>query len=521
MNTLSSARSVAIYVGPVRSLRSASVLAHDQAKSSIAEEHKTYDEIPRPNKFKFMRAFMPGGEFQNASITEYTSAMRKRYGDIYVMPGMFGRKDWVTTFNTKDIEMVFRNEGIWPRRDGLDSIIYFREHVRPDVYGEVQGLVASQNEAWGKLRSAINPIFMQPRGLRMYYEPLSNINNEFIERIKEIRDPKTLEVPEDFTDEISRLVFESLGLVAFDRQMGLIRKNRDNPDALTLFQTSRDIFRLTFKLDIQPSMWKIISTPTYRKMKRTLNDSLNVAQKMLKENQDALEKRRQAGEKINSNSMLERLMEIDTKVAVIMSLDILFAGVDATATLLSAVLLCLSKHPDKQAKLREELLSIMPTKDSLLNEENMKDMAYLRAVIKETLRYYPNGLGTMRTCQNDVILSGYRVPKGTTVLLGSNVLMKESKYYPRPDEFLPERWLRDPETGKKMQVSPFTFLPFGFGPRMCIGKRVVDLEMETTVAKLIRNFHVEFNRDASRPFKTMFVMEPAITFPFKFTDVEQ
>lgn len=214
-------------------------------------------------------------------------------------------------------------------------------------------------------------------------------------------------------------------------------------------------------------------------------------------------------------------MEIDPKVAVIMSLDILFAGVDATATLLSAVLLCLSKHPDKQAKLREELLSIMPTKDSLLNEENMKDMPYLRAVIKETLRYYPNGFGTMRTCQNDVILSGYRVPKGTTVLLGSNVLMKEATYYPRPDEFLPERWLRDPETGKKMQVSPFTFLPFGFGPRMCIGKRVVDLEMETTVAKLIRNFHVEFNRDASRPFKTMFVMEPAITFPFKFTDIEQ
>lgn len=347
------------------------------------------------------------------------------------------------------------------------------------------------------------------------------INSILLCSIKEIRDPKTLEVPEDFTDEISRLVFESLGLVAFDRQMGLIRKNRDNSDALTLFQTSRDIFRLTFKLDIQPSMWKIISTPTYRKMKRTLNDSLNVAQKMLKENQDALEKRRQAGEKINSNSMLERLMEIDPKVAVIMSLDILFAGVDATATLLSAVLLCLSKHPDKQAKLREELLSIMPTKDSLLNEENMKDMPYLRAVIKETLRYYPNGLGTMRTCQNDVILSGYRVPKGTTVLLGSNVLMKEATYYPRPDEFLPERWLRDPETGKKMQVSPFTFLPFGFGPRMCIGKRVVDLEMETTVAKLIRNFHVEFNRDASRPFKTMFVMEPAITFPFKFTDIEQ
>ncbi|KAH8291515.1 hypothetical protein KR054_012298 [Drosophila jambulina] len=521
MNTLNSVRCLAIATGPLHSLRSASALAQSQVKANVSEESKAYNEIPRPSKLKFMRAFMPGGEFFNASVTDYTTTMRKRYGDIFIMPGMFGRKDWVTTFNTKDIEMVFRNEGIWPHRDGLDSIVYFRTHVRPDVYGEVQGLVASQDESWGKLRSAMNPIFMQPRGLRMYYEPLSNINNEFIERIKEIRNPKTLEVPENFMDEVSRMIFESLALVAFDRQMGLIRKNRDNPDAMTLFQTTRDIFRLTFSLDFQPSMWKIISTPTYRKMKRTLNDSLDVAQKILRENQEVLEKRRAAGENINSNSMLERLMEINPKVAVIMSLDILFAGVDATATLLAAVLLCLSKHPEKQLKLREELLRIMPTKDTLLNEETMKDMPYLRAVIKETLRYYPNGLGTMRTCPSDVVLSGYNVPKGTTVLMGANVLMKDPIFYPRPDEFLPERWLRDPETGKKMQVSPFTYLPFGFGPRMCIGKRVVDLEVETSVAKLIRNFQVEFNRDASQPFKTMFVMEPAINFPFKFTDIEK
>ncbi|KAH8252472.1 hypothetical protein KR032_000221 [Drosophila birchii] len=517
MNTINTVRCRAIAAGPLQSLRSVSAVTQTQVKADVSENLKPFKEIPRPSKLKFMRAFMPGGEFYNSSITEYSSAMRKRYGDIFIMPGMFGRNDWVATFNTKDIEMVFRNEGIWPRRDGLDSLVYFRKHERPDIYGELEGLVAAQDENWGKLRSAVNPIFMQPRGLRMYYEPLSNINNE----IKEIRDPKTLEVPDNFMDEVNRMMFESLALVAFDRQMGLIRKNRDNPDALTLFQTSREIVRLAFKLDFQPSMWKIIATPTYRKMKKTLNDSLDVTQKLLKENQEELEKRRKAGENINNNSMLERLMEIDPKIAVIMGLDILFAGVDATAILLSAVLLCLSKHPEKQLKLREELLRIMPTKDTLLNEETMKDMPYLRAVIKETLRYYPNGFGTMRSCHNDVVLSGYNVPKGTTVLLCSNVLMKDPIFYPRAEEFLPERWLRDPDTNKKMQVSPFTYLPFGFGPRMCIGKRVVDLEIETSVAKLIRNFQVEFHRDASRPYKSMFLMEPAINFPFKFSDIKQ
>ncbi|KAH8280332.1 hypothetical protein KR018_002884, partial [Drosophila ironensis] len=486
---------------------------------NATSEARSFKEIPRPGKWEFMRAFLPGGEFHDVSATDFATVMRKRYGDIYIMPGLFGRPDWVTTFNTKDIEMVFRNEGIWPARETFASFTYFRTDVRPDVYGENLGLVASQSEAWGKMRSAMNPIFMQPKGLKAYYQPLSHINNEFIERIKETRDGN-LEVDENFMEEINRLIFESLCLVAFDREMGLIRRNRDNPEALALFQTSKDILQYIFELDIQPSMWRIVSTPAYRKMVRGLNESLDVAQKLLRDTQDSLKKRQEAGEEINKNSMLQRMMEVDPKMATIMSLDILFAGVDATSILLSAVLLCLAKNPEKQAKLREELLKIMPTKETPLNDENMKEMPYLRAVIKEALRYYPNGLGHLRTCPKDVTLSGYNVPRGAQVLVASNVLLSEPSYYPQPEKFLPERWLRDPQSGKKTPINSFSYLPFGFGPRMCIGKRLVDLQMETSVAKLIRNFQVEFNYDASKPYKSLITMQAAIPFRFKFSDLD-
>ncbi|XP_030388539.1 probable cytochrome P450 12d1 proximal, mitochondrial [Scaptodrosophila lebanonensis] len=480
-----------------------------------------YSQLPRPRKLQFMRSFLPGGEFHDVSLAKFAMAMRKRYGDIFIMPGMFGRKDWVVVFNTKDIETACRNEGVWPHREGFDSIEYFRTHIRPDVYNESKGLIATQKEEWSRLRSAMNPIFMQPKSLKMYIEPLSNINNEFIERIKEIRDPKTLEVPDNFHEEMCRVIFESVALIAFNRQMGIIRKQRDNPDALTLFRTSREIFRYTFQLDMTPSLWKILPTPTYRKMVRALNESANVAMKIVEESRQLLERRKQAGEDFSQASMMERLLEIDPKIAVIMGLDILFAGVDASSILLSSLLLCLSKNPDKQQKLREEVLRIMPTKDTPLDEQRMKDMPYLRAVIKESQRYYPNGFGTFRQCVNDVTLSGYNIPQGTQILLAYNALCRDSKHFPREDQFLPERWLRDPETGKKEQISPFAFLPFGFGPRMCIGKRVVDLEMETTLAKLIRNFNIEFNYDASQPYKSFFVSEPAIPFRFKFTDVEK
>ena len=57
------------------------------------------------------------------------------------------------------------------------------------------------------------------------------------------------------------------------------------------------------------------------------------------------------------------------------------------------------------------------------------------------------------------------------------------KYFPQPDKYIPERWLKDgPYSNKK--THPFTTLPFGFGPRMCVGRRFADLEIETLVAKV-------------------------------------
>lgn len=101
-----------------------------------------------------------------------------------------------------------------------------------------------------------------------------------------------------------RLVFESLDLVAFDRPMGLISRNRDDPDALTVFQNTKHVqmFRYAFQLNIQPLMWRFTYTPTFRKMMRLLDDILMLSQKMIKDTEDSVEKRRQAGEEVNDRS---------------------------------------------------------------------------------------------------------------------------------------------------------------------------------------------------------------------------
>lgn len=170
-----------------------------------------------------------------------------------------------------------------------------------------------------------------------------------------------------------------------------------------------------------------------------------------------------------------------------------------TSTIFTGVLLCIATNPEKQEILREEIKSILPTKNSELTVENMKNMPYLRACIKESIRLYPIGPGTIRRTNQNLEIDGYFVPSGTDFSMQTEMLMRESEYFSEAEKFIPERWLREGNPAKSQCPAatksdhPFVYLPFGFGPRMCVGKRIVDLELEIGITKILRNYKVEYN----------------------------
>lgn len=170
-------------------------------------------------------------------------------------------------------------------------------------------------------------------------------------------------------------------------------------------------------------------------------------------------------------------------------------------------------------------MKILPSEDSELTVENMKHMPYLRACIKESIRLYPIGPGTLRRTNQDLEIDGFRIPKGTDVSMNTEELMRESRHFPDADKFIPERWLRDDNNLKaecpvvKKAKHPFVYLPFGFGPRMCVGKRIVDLELEIGLTKILRNFKVEYNYPPEEVFTSVLLNIPKAPLRFKFTDV--
>ncbi|KAI0796907.1 cytochrome P450 [Abortiporus biennis] len=176
-------------------------------------------------------------------------------------------------------------------------------------------------------------------------------------------------------------------------------------------------------------------------------------------------------------------------------LNILLAGRDTTAATITFLMYFLSQYPEVMRRLREEVLTVVGlTKRP--NLEDMKEMKYLRAVINETLRLYPpvplNFRFSIRdtTVPNNEDSTGvpFFVPAGTGIMYSPFLMQRRKDYWgPDADEFDPDRFL-DERAQKYLTPNPHIFLPFGAGPRICLGQQFAYNEMIFVMIRLMQNF---------------------------------
>lgn len=121
----------------------------------------------------------------------------------------------------------------------------------------------------------------------------------------------------------------------------------------------------------------------------------------------------------------------------------------------------------------------------------------------------------------DLVLSGYEIPKGTGVLMCVMAASNSENYFPQASEYLPERWLKSREDAcPHMKANnPFVYLPFGFGPRTCIGKRIAEMEIECLLIKLLRNYEVHWESKEPIRYKSNLILVPDDNLRFKFVKI--
>lgn len=164
------------------------------------------------------------------------------------------------------------------------------------------------------------------------------------------------------------------------------------------------------------------------------------------------------------------------------TLTLLAAGHATTANTLSWTFYLLSNHPEVRAKLLDELARVLggrpPTVDDLAR------LPYLDLVVKESMRLYPPAWMQPRYTVDDFEYGGYRIKRGTIILLSQWVTHRLPDLWPEPEAFKPERF--DPETGQKYH--PQAYFPFGAGSRICIGMPFANLEARILLATILQRY---------------------------------
>lgn len=170
-----------------------------------------------------------------------------------------------------------------------------------------------------------------------------------------------------------------------------------------------------------------------------------------------------------------------------------FGAIDTEASVLEYAMVELMRRPDAMRKLQAEVRSIVPRDQELVSEANLSGMAYLRAVIKESLRLHPVApLLAPHLSMSACEINGSVVPAGVRVLINIWAIGRDARYWDDAEAFVPERFL---DGGGAADVSfrgnDFQYLPFGAGRRMCPGMNFGLATVELMLSNLMHRFDWE------------------------------
>jgi cytochrome P450 len=166
-------------------------------------------------------------------------------------------------------------------------------------------------------------------------------------------------------------------------------------------------------------------------------------------------------------------------------ITILLAGHETTASTLSWTWYLLSGHPEPAAAIHAEAVEVLG--DRTPGHEDLARLPYTTTVIQEAMRLYPPVWGLTRRSLAADEVGGYRVPAGADVMISPYTLHRHPGFWPHPDQFRPERFA----TSAAVTAHRYAYIPFGAGPRVCVGSHLGMMEATLIAAMVAREFRFE------------------------------
>ena len=347
------------------------------------------------------------------------------------------------------------------------------------------GLLISEGEAWRKQRRALAPLFT-PRTVASFAGDMSAAADALVARWLRRRDGRPL----DIQPEMARVTLDVLGKTIFSDGLG--RDPTEFMTALTRYFDTvgrLDPFDLLDFPEWLPRLSSMRSRPALRFFGEVVDALVERRKRLLAE--DA-----QAAPRDLLTLLIEAqdpetgvgLSELEVRANIVTFIG---AGHETTANALTWSLFLLAMSEEWRARLAAEADTYV--KDGATFD--VEDLVATRAVIEEAMRLYPPVASMSRVALGPDDLAGRRIRKGTLVMVAPWVLHRHRRLWTEPDLFDPGRFM----PGAREKIDRFAYLPFGAGPRVCIGASFALQEATIVLAKIMRAFRME--RADDRPVK--------------------
>ncbi|XP_004376380.1 sterol 26-hydroxylase, mitochondrial [Trichechus manatus latirostris] len=443
------------------------------------------EEIPGPGQLRHLFQMLVQGYVLHMHQLQMLS--KAKYGPIWRT--RVGPQTSVNLASAPLLEQVMRQEGKYPIRNDM---ALWKEHR--DQQGLSYGPFTTDGHHWYQLRQALNQRILKPAEAALYTDALNEVAEDFLARLDQLRAESTSgdHVP-DMAHLFYHFALEAICYILFEKRIGCLKPSI--PEDTTAFIRSVGLmFQNSLYATFLPK-WTRSLLPFWRRYLDGWDTIFSFGKKLIDQKVKEVEAQLQAGEpdEVQVSGYLHFLLtsgQLSLHDAMGSLPELLMAGVDTTSNTLTWALYHLSRSPAVQEALHEEVVGVVPA-GQVPQYKDFACMPLLKAVIKETLRLYPVVPTNSRIImEKEIEVGGFLFPKNTQFVLCHYVVSRDPSVFPEPESFQPHRWLRKNHPDALGVHHPFGSVPFGYGVRACLGRRIAELEMYLMLTRLIQRYKV-------------------------------
>ena len=333
------------------------------------------------------------------------------------------------------------------------------------------GLLTSEGEHWLRQRRIAQPAFHQSR--------IAKFGNTMTTAATTLVDtwlrgsPKTVNVTANMLSLTLQIVGETLLSTDVSRQTESVGQ------ALSIAQRQGN--EAINRVIPRPHWWPSAANRQLQSAIRTLDRvilDIITARRAGADQEDLLAMLMQAQDEQTGEGMSNAQLRDEV-------MTVLLAGHETTAIALGWTWYLLSRHPTVRERLHAEVDTALTGR--LPNVTDLPNLSYVHQVVKESMRLYPPAWIVSRCAENEDLLGGFRIPAGTIVLVSPFVTHRHPEYWVNPNVFDPDRF----ESTSEAKRPPFAYLPFGGGPRQCIGNTFALMELVLVVSTIAQRCQLD------------------------------